>query len=241
MKNHTLCSLSFKTTNNYEENLLTLLHLIAKTPKNSLIVAPEVCLTGFDYDNYEKALDFVKIAEQKIKKASKDKIIILTMLEKRDNKIFNFAKVFHNGKIVHQQAKARLFKFGDEHKYMQEGDDKDIKIIEINGIKIAILICFELRFKDLWKKAEGADVIATPSYWGVLRTKHFESITKTLAIINQCFVVASDSLNKDCTKMSGIIKPDGEVFRNGNKPCLKIDYNKKEIQKMRRYMDVGIG
>jgi len=124
---------------------------------------------------------------------------------------------------------------------MSEGTDEDIKIIEIDGIKIAIFICFELRFKELWQKSEGADVIAVPSWWGVLRTEHFKAFTQTLAIMNQCYVVASDSLDAECTKMSGIINPQGEVQRNGNKPCLEVQYNKKDILSMRRYMDVGIG
>jgi len=83
--------------------------------------------------------------------------------------------------------------------------------------------------------------IAAPSYWGVLRSEHFKIITQSLALINQCYVVASDSQNDDCTKMSGIINPHGEAKRNGNKPCLEVPYNKKEIELMRRYMDVGIG
>ena len=40
--------------------------------------------------------------------------------------------------------------------------------------------------------------------------------------------------------MSGIIRPHGEDERNGNKPCLEVEYNKKEISTMRRYMDIGI-
>ena len=123
---------------------------------------------------------------------------------------------------------------------MSEGDDEAIKIIEVDGIKIAIFICFELRFKELWQKSEGADVIAVPSYWGVLRTEHFKSLTQALAIMNQCYVVASDSEDEECTKMSGIITPQGEVHRNGNKPCLEVAYSKKEISLMRRYMEVGI-
>ncbi len=241
MNNYNLCSLLFKTTPNYEENLQTLLALIKQTNTNTLIVAPEVCLSGYDYENFEAVLDFASHAIEEIKKVSHDKIIILTIIERRDGEIYNFAKVFHNGKVVYERAKARLFRFGDEHKYMSEGSDEDIKIVEVDGIKIAIFICFEMRFKELWQKSEGADVIATPSYWGVLRTEHFKAITQTLAIINQCFVVASDSQNDDCTKMSGIINPQGEVQRNGNKPCLEIPYNKKEIELMRRYMDVGIG
>ena len=239
-KEHTLCSLLFKTTPNYNDNLQTLLTLISQTQENSIIVAPEVCLTAYDYDRFDKVLAFAPVAIEEIKKASFDKTIILTIIEKRGDEVFNFAKVFHNGEVVYERAKVRLFRFGDEHKYMSEGSDEAIKIIEVDGIKIAIFICFELRFKELWKMSEGADVIAVPSYWGVLRTEHFKSITQTLAIINQCYVVASDSEDDECTKMSGIITPQGEVQRNGNKPCLEVPYSKKEISLMRRYMDIGI-
>lgn len=236
-----LCSLLFETTKEYGDNLKKLLKLIDKTPEKSLIVAPEVCLTGFDYQNYEKAVGFSDAADEALKTASKDKIVILTMLEKRGDEVFNFAKIFHNGKIVYERAKAKLFRFGDEHKYMSEGSSEDISIVEIDGIKIGILICFELRFKDFWQKLEGCDVIAIPSWWGALRAEHFKVLTQSLAIINQCYVVASDSQNEECTKLSGIIRPHGEDERNNNRACLEIEYNKKEILSMRRYMDVGIG
>ena len=98
-----------------------------------------------------------------------------------------------------------------------------------------------MRFKELWQKSQGADVIAAPSYWGVLRSEHFKIITQSLALINQCYVVASDSQNEDCTKLSGIIDPHGKEYRNKNAPSLMLGYDKKEIKKMRRYMDVGIG
>lgn len=236
-----LCSLLFDTTvSDYNANLQTLVKLIEQTSANSLIVAPEVCLTSYDYENFDAVCDFAKKAEEELKKISHDKIIILTIIEKKDDKVFNMAKIYHNGEVVYERAKARLFRFGDEHKYMSEGSDEDIKIVEVEGIKIGILICFELRFKELWKKLEGCDVIAVPSWWGVLRTEHFKVITQALAIINQCYVVASDSLNAECTKMSGIIKPHGEVERNGNRSCLEVKYDKQEIAIMRRYMDVGI-
>lgn len=238
---YTLCSLLFETTNNYKSNLQILLELVNGASKKSIIVAPEVCLTGFDYENYERAVEFSCEANEELKKASKDKIIILTMLERRDEKVFNFVKIFFNGQIVYERAKAKLFRFGDEHKYMLEGDDEDIKIVEVDGIKIGILICFELRFKEFWQKLEGCDIIAVPSWWGVLRTEHFRVLTQALAIMNQCYVIASDSQNKECTKMSGIIGPHGEDKRNENKICLEIKYDKKEITSMRRYMDVGIG
>ena len=235
-----LCSLSFLTTQNYQENLNTLLSLVNQTQKNSLIVAPEVSVTGYDYENFEATLAFASVAIEALKKASQEKIIITTIIERRGEEIFNFAKIFYNGEVVYERAKARLFRFGDEHKFMSEGSDEEFKVVEVAGIKIALFICFELRFKELWQLSEGTDVIAVPSYWGVLRSEHFKSLTQALAIMNQCYVVASDSLNEECTKLSGIITPQGIDKRNGTQDSLSIEYSKKDINVMRKYMDVGI-
>ena len=238
-REHRLCSLLFTTTSNYEENLKTVLSLVEDTQKNSIVVAHEVCLTGFDYDNLEKALAFANDANRDLLRASMDKTIILTMLEKRDGEVFNVAKVFHNGELVYSRAKARLFRLGGEHKYMSEGSDAEFEVFEVDGIKMAIFICFELRFKELWKKAEGADVIVTPSWWGKPRAQHFKAFTQTLAIMNQCYVVASDAKNDECTALSAIITPQGEVTFNGNTPCLEMKYEKKKIALMRKYIDLG--
>ncbi|MDD2651991.1 MAG: carbon-nitrogen hydrolase family protein [Sulfurimonas sp.] len=236
-----LCSLLFDTTKDYHANLKILLELIESREEKSLIVAPEVCLTGFDYENYEEAVAFSHPANEALKTASHGKIIVLTMLEKRDGEVFNFAKIFHNGEVVFERAKAKLFRFGEEHKYMSEGSGDEVQIVTVDGIKIGVLICFELRFKEFWQRLEGCDVIAVPSWWGVLRTEHFRVLTEALAVMNQCYVVASDSQNAECTKLSGIIRPHGEAERNGAKASLEVCYDRKEIVAMRRYMDVGIG
>ncbi len=49
MKQHSLCTLQFESTSNYENNLKTLIELIEQTPDNAIVLAPEVCLTDFDY------------------------------------------------------------------------------------------------------------------------------------------------------------------------------------------------
>lgn len=237
----TLCSLLFDVIpNSYQKTLDKLIELIEQAPKDSLIVAPEVAISGFDYENYEELLEFSNVITNKLKSASYGKIVVTTMIQRSGSEIFNFAKVFYNGEVVFQRAKARLFRFGKEHEYMSEGSDSDIVILDIDGIKLGILICFELRFKSFWQKLEGCDVIAVPSWWGSSRSQNFLSLTNALAILNQCYVVASDSLNESCTKLSGIIDPFGVDERNKDKEILmkKLDY--KQIELMRRYMDVGI-
>ena len=239
--NYKLCSLSFQTTQNYEENLQTLLGHIKESSEYTLLVAPEVCLSGFDYDNFERVVEFSSHAVNEIKKVSKNRIIVLTIVEKKEDKIYNMAKIFHNGEIVYERGKCRLFRFGGEENYFFQENDEKVEIVEVAGLKLGVLICFELRFKVLWEKLEGADIITIPSWWGVLRTEHFKVLTQSLAIMNQCYVVASDSANEECTKQSGIITPFGVDERNENKACLGVIYDKKEVQTMRRYLDVGIG
>lgn len=241
MNTWTLCSLLFETSTHYETNLKTLVEGIESTPKQSLIVAAEVCITGFDYGNIESAYTFSSKALKAVQKVSAEKIIIFTLIEKKEGKIYNMLKVIHNGVLVHERAKSKLFHLGGEENYFAQGKASEIEILEIEGMRIAILICFELRFKELWKKCEGADIIALPSWWGALRKEHFLSLTKTLAIMNQCYVVASDAKNEDCSQASGIISPMGTELRNKDEVCIEVVYEAKEIQKMRRYMDVGIG
>ncbi|MEA3289186.1 MAG: carbon-nitrogen hydrolase family protein, partial [Campylobacterota bacterium] len=235
-----LISLQLKTSNNFKKNLKKLKKYINHCPNHSIVLAPELFLNGYAYDRLDEAVDITNKAIPVLKKLSKDKTISLTMTTKKNKKYFNTLYIFHNGEIMHTQSKHKLFILNDESKYFSSGDEKDIKIIEINGLKIASLICFELRFIDLWKKIQGADIVLIPAMWGLLRKENFEALTRALAVMNQCFVIASDSANSDMAKSSSIVTPFGNVTKNDDKKIILQDADIKEIKKMRRYMNVGI-
>jgi predicted amidohydrolase len=240
-KTRYLATLQFESTDNYDHNLATLIDLIEQTPDNTIVLAPEVCLTDFDYEHFEAASVFSAKAIERLLLLSKERIITLSVIEKRGNgKFYNVAKVLHDEKIIHQQCKNRLFKLGDEHKYFAQGQDEHLCLFEIEGIKFGLMICFELRFKQYWQDLEGADIILVPARWGKNRTENFQTLTESLAVLNQCYVLASDASNEDCSAMSGIITPFGKAIRNGNALCLVSTYDKQEIRRMRRYLDVGI-
>jgi len=241
MPKRLLATLQFESTDDYDHNLQTLIDLIEETPEDTIILAPEVCLTNFDYGNFEAASAFGSKALDTLLKLSKTRIITLTLIEKREyGKFFNVAKVLHKEKIVHEQCKNRLFKLGDEHKYFSQGKDAHLPLFEIDGIKFGLMICFELRFKQYWQDLEGADIILVPARWGRNRSENFKVLTEALAVMNQCYVLGSDASNENSTSMSGIISPFGKAVRNGNALCLLSPYDKQETRKMRRYLDVGI-
>ena len=241
MSKRFLSTLQFSSTQNYEENLHTLIDLINETPDRSIVLAPEVCLTNFDYMNFEAASAFSAQAIDKLLELSKTRILILTVIEKREHgKFYNVAKVLHQGKVVHEQSKHELFTLGEETKYFTAGKEKKLSIFEVDGVKLGLLICFELRFKQHWQELEGADIILVPARWGRNRSENFRVLTEALAVINQCYVVGADASNEDCTSMSGIVSPFGKAYRNGNALCLIHEYDKQEIRRMRRYLNVGI-
>jgi len=235
-----LISLQITTSDDFELNLSLLLTLLEKQPSKSFIVSPELCLTGYAYERLEESVSITNKAIEELKKLSLEKTISLTMTTKKDNDFLNTLFIFHNGKIVHTQSKNRLFVLNDERVYFTSGEEEDIKIIQIGDLKVACLICFELRFIELWQKLQGADLIIIPSMWGKLRKQNFETLTRGLAVMNQCFVIASNSANDDMAKSSGIITPFGDQYRDDNQKVLEKTVDLKEIKKMRRYMQVGI-
>ena len=235
-----LIALQIKTTSNFQENLTHLKDLINLCEKDSLILAPELALSGFSYDKMEEDTQFSLKAIEEIKELSKDKTIALTFITKKENRFFNTLYIFHQQQIIHIQSKVKLFPLGNELEYFSAGKEEDIKIIEINGLKIATLICFELRFPQLWEKVKGADIILNPAMWGIKRKDHYESISKALALVSQCFVIACNSANENMAKGSAIINPFGIVKKDDSKEIIEDFFDLNEIKKVRTYINIGL-
>jgi predicted amidohydrolase len=236
----TLVSLQFQTTQDFEQNLETLISNIKETALDSFVVAPELCLNGYAYDHLDQAVKISNKAIEKLLDLSKNRLIATTLTTKKENNYFNTLHLFYNNKIIHTQSKNKLFVLNDEKKYFSAGDINDIKIIDLDGLKIGFMICFELRFIEFWQKLQGADIICIPSMWGEPRKEHFETLTKALAIANQCYVIASNSSNIDMASSSGIITPFGKELRDDKQTIIECTYDTNEIKKMRRYMNIGL-
>ncbi len=217
---HTLV-IQFTPSNNYQKNLDKLVTLINNS-NAKLIVAPEVIITDFDYKNWLKANSFADTIKNELLKI-KDKIIILTMIENNKNIVY----VFYNQKVVYKREKVKLF--GYEKKYFEVGDIEP-EIFEIDGVKFAILICFEIRFIEYWQKIKGVDIVVVPAMWGIERKKHLITLSNALALTLQSFVVVSDGLAKG----SGIISPWQDEIRDSNVDNISADIDLNFIQKIRK-------
>ncbi len=231
-------AIQIRTTEDFDQNLRRLKRYIAKS--GDIVVAPEVVLTGFAYERFEEAADFGQKALQELLPLSKNRLICYTQIEKREGKFFNIAKVLHQECIIYEQPKVKLFKFGGETDYFTPGSIKEVQLFEAMGLRIGLLICFELRFIDIWQRLRGADLILLPAMWGKLRKRHFEQLSEALGLMHQCFLIAANSANDDMAKSSAIIDPFGVAYRDDRRTLLSQKADLAQITKMRRYMDVGL-
>jgi len=235
--NFLVATLQPKTLPTYQENLDYLIAYIQNS-NAKLIVAPELCLTNFDYEHFEEVAKFYSSALDRLLEVVDEQIVVLTMTKKSDNNFFNQAIVIHNHKVVHTQEKYKLFKLGNEEKYFKAGKKESIIPFEIDGVKYAILICFELRFKELWRQIEGADVVLIPARWGLSRKEHLETLSLALAIMNQTFVVVSNSADEDMASSSAIISPWGELFSNDKLEAIEQSIELKDVKRVRRLIQM---
>ncbi len=237
-KEYGIAILQLKTENSYRKNLKTLINYIEQNRDKDLIVAPEVYLTAYDYDNFREAYSFYNIAIESILPLISRQVLIFTIIKKEGNKVLNQAIVIHNHKIIYRQNKYKLFRIGDEHKYFNMGNIEDIRTFNIKGVKYGLLICFELRFKEIWKRLEGVDIIVIPAMWGKPRRMHLEVLAQALSIVNQCFVVVANSANSDMAKSSLISTPWGQVTKNNNLKLITGIIDLKEVTKVRRLISM---
>ena len=222
-----LAVLQFRTGADFAANLETLSTLFEKA-------GAWITLTGFAYDRMDEADRFGKEALNALMKKTDKRILVMTVIEKRVDGFYNVAKVLHCGTIVYEQAKHKLFLLGEEERYFQKGPDTAIGPFEIDGVRLAILICFELRFPKLWQQVEGAEVILIPAMWGKNRASHLKILSQALAVANRAFVMVSDSANGDMAKESAVITPWGERYADNTAQTVTARFNPKEITKIKR-------
>ncbi len=229
-------SLQLLSHKRYQENLDTLLFHLEEQQDKHIVVAPEVFLTGLDYAHMTTAAKFSANTLKMLKKEVDQQIVVLTLIFEEGEDFVNQAVVIHRHKIIHKQDKVKLFRLGDEDLYFKAGKKKKIKPFEIGGVRYGILICFELRFKELWKQLEGVDVVIVPARWGKLRKRHLEILSLALAVMNQCYVIVSNASDTDMASSSAIIAPTGDVVIDDKQEAIEGTIDFREIKKMRRYI-----
>ncbi len=195
-----------------EENFATASRLIEAAQGSDVIILPELWSTGYYPTPVE---DFADVDGKRTKEflcaaAEKFSVNIIggSVIVSSGGKIFNRCLVANrNGEIVAAYDKTHLFSFAHEDDVFNAGDK--VSVVELDGVKCGLAICYDLRFPKFIRKLAlaGAEIIFIPAAWSLKRLTQRQILTKARAIENQAFVVFANSLG-----ISEVVNPRGEVI-----------------------------
>ncbi len=215
--------LQFGAVRNKEENLLKIKSLI-KSPSSDLILLPEYSMSNItgcspkDLAGIAEPLDgpFVRGLAEIAREYST--YVVAGVFEKVGVSVFNTAVVLSpNGDLVGKYRKVHLFDAYSyrESDYFMPGDEPS-PIIDVGKAKVAIAICFDVRFPELFRMyaLSGAELVAVPSAWfrGPLKEETLAFLARARAHENTMYLALSVQYSKDFTGRSMVIDPLGVVI-----------------------------
>jgi predicted amidohydrolase len=102
-----------------------------------------------------------------------------------------------DGRILARYTKNHPFSMGGEDKAHVAGTS--VSLFEWQGLKIAPLICYDLRFPELARRAvrAGAEVLIYIAAWPVKRIQHWITLLQARAIENLCYVIGVNRCGTD--------------------------------------------
>jgi len=189
-----------------------------------LVVMPEMFTTGFSTkpQNLAEKMDGKTVQWMKQQAAQHRMILCGSLIVEEDQHFFNrFVCAFPNGKIA-SYDKRHLFSFAGEDEFFSPGQNR--VILSINGWKILLLVCYDLRFpvwsRNKWLPVQHEspsaefDMILYTANWPKARIDAWKTLLKARAIENQCFVagvnrVGIDGNGVEYNGMSMIFDPLG--------------------------------
>jgi predicted amidohydrolase len=132
------------------------------------------------------------------------------------------------GEIIGRYAKAHLFSLTGEPAHYRAGGGASIaRLVDADAAtprgpaaaaSLAPMICYDLRFPELWRVAAlaGAEVFALSACWPAIRGEHWNILAKARAVENQACVIACNRVGEEpgATYAGGslIIGPAGETL-----------------------------
>lgn len=130
-------------------------------------------------------------------------------------RIYNTLVGIQDGNIDAVYRKMHLYDaFGvHESKWVNHGALEEPQLLEINGLKIGMQTCYDLRFPEVSRILidAGADVLAVPAEWvpGPLKEFHWTTLLQARAIENTVYIVAADQAAPTGSGHSSIVDPMG--------------------------------
>ncbi len=231
-----LAAFQFRGSDNIRENLLALEHGIAEAARENVefLFTQECALCGYPpIETREIArIDFEELesATSEIRKLAQESSLYVGLgtIHRIEDKYFNAVEVITpNGEKLAPYYKRALWGWDAEN--FIRGQDSGVYTIE--GVRIGIRICYEVRFPEYFRELFKEKVeIALVSFCDVspaedvARYELLRSHLVTRAVENAMFLMSANSLSGTQTAPTCIINPDGVVLQSAprDEECLLV-------------------
>ncbi len=204
-----------------------------------LLVFPECALTGYPPLDIKSAVDVnfeeLNVAYQEIQNISEkcNMHILIGTITKEKNEYYNSAMLISPGKITENYHKRALWGWDKDNFTIGNKEG----IFEIEGIKIGVRICFEVRypeyFRELYRENTALNIILfydVADSDDIERYELIKSHIRTRAAENVTYTISVNSIRPYQTAPTGIFDKSGRTIAEleRNKENLLI-YNFESI------------
>lgn len=212
-----------------------------------LVVLPEMFTTGFSMlpeGVAESAVDGFGLEWMKTTATEKGIHLMGSIAVEEGGKYYN--RLYHvspEAEVTHYD-KRHLFRMGGEDEHYHEGDSR--VIVNINGWRICLQVCYDLRFPVFARNRQDYDVLVYVANWPTPRKNAWNILLHARAIENQCYVVGVNRIGDDKNGLlfeggSLIIDPKGhDLARLDNEDTTATaELTMEPLQQFREQFPVG--
>ena len=206
--------------------------LIESDVQLDLLLLPEMFNTGFSMNTNQgesmensKGINFLKNLSSELNCA-----IFTSLIISEEKKHFNRGFFIDTNQNIQLYDKRKTFVLAGEDKVFTSG--KAQALVEFNGWRINLQICYDLRFPELTANRllqDGSskfDMILYVANWPEKRQEHWNTLLKARAIENQSFVIACNRVGVD---FNDINYSGGSCVINAVGTVISKDSNKEGL------------
>jgi omega-amidase len=220
--------------------------------KTELIILPEMFNTGFSMnkESLAESMDGPTVDWMRKTAASKGSIITGSIIARED---LDGLPTFYNRLIwmlpngqYGIYDKRHLFAYGKEHQHFSPG--KKRLIASVNGWKVNLQVCYDLRFPVWSRQSNTQDTLTGPEYdllivvanWPSSRSHAWRTLLQARAIENQCYVIGVNRTGVDGNGLeyageSAILGPLGDSIKilTEEEEIFSHELDRKKLEEVR--------
>lgn len=167
--------------------------------KADVALLPEMFSTGFCVDKPELAEPVDGYTMRTLQQSADETGVAIagTFICREAYTLYNRGFLITPHAAPQFQDKHHLYAHGGEDKFFSPGIDRTV--FTYRGVKMLMLICYDLRFPIWARNVSGHDydIILVCANWPEVRINYWDALVAARAVENQCYIVAANPVGDD--------------------------------------------